>query len=107
VTHGRTCVIFYEGIRTNGLGTIKISTKLSNALHGMERDYCLVHLKYTTAPEAFFSTVSSPLYLFLVALGSCGVGLRVRSTPIGTLSITKRLPINIQGLICRRTPMRF
>lgn len=29
MAEGSTCVLFYEGIRTNGLGTIKISKKLS------------------------------------------------------------------------------
>lgn len=29
IARGHNCILFYEGIRTNGLGTIKISKKLS------------------------------------------------------------------------------
>jgi hypothetical protein len=40
-------IIFYENIRTNGLGTIKISKTLSEKLYSIEQDYLVCKITYT------------------------------------------------------------
>jgi hypothetical protein len=40
-------IIFYEKIRTNGLGTIKLNKNLADKIYELEADYLMCRVSYS------------------------------------------------------------
>jgi hypothetical protein len=74
-------VVFYEKIRTNGRGTIRIDRQLTDSLYELERTILIAQLKYTFRRDELFSLTSSGFSTFFAALASTypGNNLKVRA----------------------------
>lgn len=95
-------IIFYEGIRTNGLGTIKISKNISDKLYELEKDYMICKFTYSPRDELFFNLVRSPFFNFWRTLGSFTKrGLKVRSqiTEVSGIHNVNELKKDIDGFM--------
>lgn len=78
-------VVFYEKIRTNGRGTIRIDRQLADNLYELERTILIAQLKYTFRRDELFSLTSSGFSTFFAALSSTypGNNLKVRALKQG------------------------
>lgn len=76
---GNDVVLFYEGIKTNGLGTIKISKVLSEQLFQLESNYLLTHIKYTASDNNVFSMINHPLWVMWALFRTIKTNIKVRS----------------------------
>ena len=61
------------------MGTIKISTKLSNLLYNQENNYIITHLKYTAKYDSVNSMVTHPILILLQYMGHYSLKLKVRA----------------------------
>lgn len=75
-------IVFYEKIRTNGRGTIRIDKTLCDHLYEISQDYLILQIKNTSKKNDLFSLTSSGIGLVLTALGAIFLGndVKVRAT---------------------------
>lgn len=75
-------VIFYEKIRTNGRGTIKIDKSLCDQLYELSEDFLIVQMTYSQKKDDLFSLTTSGLSLLWASLGTFiqGNNLKIRAT---------------------------
>ncbi len=85
IKNGGRLVVFYEKVRTNGRGTIRIDKELSEQIYELERDVIVTQIKYTPRNDTLCSVTSSPLSLVCTALSSAfpGNNMKVRATRLG------------------------
>lgn len=77
--------MFYEKIRTNGKGTIRVDKSLCEELYGLSQDYLIVQVRYAVRREEIFSLTGRGMGVMLAALGTAipGNDLKVRVTRQG------------------------
>jgi hypothetical protein len=75
-------VIFYEKIRTNGKGTIRIDKCLTDDLYELGEDLLIVQIKYNPRKAELFSLTRGTVGPLLAALGtvSSGNNLKLRAS---------------------------
>ena len=75
-------IVFYEKIRTNGRGTIRIDKILCDHLYEISQDYLILQTKNASKKSDLFSLTSSGVGLVLTALGAVFLGndVKVRAT---------------------------
>ena len=79
-------VLFHEGIKTNGLGTVKPSKRLSERLLDLEMDFVICQLRYWSS-IGISSMVSHPLALLFRLMRAPKVSMKVRSKAIDYSSV--------------------
>ena len=75
-------IIFYEKIRTNGRGTIRIDKSLCDQLYELSEDFLIVQMTYTEKKDDLFSLTTSGLSILWASLGVFlqGSNLKIRAT---------------------------
>ncbi len=75
-------IVFYEKIRTNGKGTIRIEKTLCDHIYELSRDCLIVQIKYANRSGLLFNLTTKAPLLILSALGSTfpGNSLKLRAT---------------------------
>ena len=75
-------IIFYEKIRTNGRGTIRIDKTLCDQLYELSEDFLIVQMTYTEKKDDLFSLTTSGLSILWASLGVFlqGNNLKIRAT---------------------------
>jgi len=78
-------VIFYEKIRTNGKGTIRIDKDLCDQIYDLGDNCLITQLKYLPRKNGLFSLTSGALGVIWTALGTVSPGnnLKVKATRQG------------------------
>jgi len=75
-------VIFYEKIRTNGRGTIKIDKSLCDNLYELGQDFLIAQMNYSAKKDELYSLTTSGISVVWASLGFLiqGNNLKIRGT---------------------------
>jgi hypothetical protein len=75
-------IIFYEKIRTNGRGTIRIDKFLCDNLFELSEDFLIVQLNYFPKKDELFSLTTSGISVLWASLAVLlqGISLKIRGT---------------------------
>jgi hypothetical protein len=78
IKNGGKLIIFYEKIRTNGRGTIRIDKNFADDIYELEKDIITAQIKYTSKKDKLFSLTTSGLSVLLAALGTVAPGNNIK-----------------------------
>ena len=75
-------IIFYEKIRTNGKGTIRVDRTLAEQIYDLGDNCLITQLKYNPRRNGLFSLTSGALGVVWTALGTISPGnnLKVKAS---------------------------